>query len=195
MPIKARNLGLVAAGIAVVVVANVIILRLYCVFSDPKTTVLLVRHAERNDAPNDGFVHDDGSRGPDLTDDGTEADGESRARVLAHVAGETGIAGEAGVAAIYHTEFRRTRQTIQPLDDLLPNNATHLVRHVLDNYRGRTVVIASHSDKVPEIISGFDGPTIPNLEGTDFDNLYVITVTCRDPPKVVRLKYGRPTPP
>ena len=163
-----------------------------CIFSDPKTTILLVRHAEKGATPGDDFVHPDGSRGPALTDPA----GLARAQGLAHVA------GEAGVTAIYHTQYLRTRQTIEPLDSIVSGNTTQmfeadrvddLVNDVLNNHRGEVVVIASHSNKVPEIIERLGGPHLPEIEGGDFDNLFVITVSCKNPPKVVRLKYGQPT--
>ena len=63
--------------------------------AEAPVTVLLVRHAEKAAG---------GSDDPPLS-----PAGEARARVLAHVA------GSAGVSAIYHTQYKRTQQTVAPL--------------------------------------------------------------------------------
>jgi 2,3-bisphosphoglycerate-dependent phosphoglycerate mutase len=183
---------LLLSALVVAVASFVVVLVIRpCVFFDSKTTILIVRHAEKDTTIADSVANADGSFGPPLT-----SAGQARAQELAHVA------GEAGVTVIYHTQYLRTRQTIEPLDNLVSGNTTQmfeadrtndLVNDILNQHRGETIMIASHSNKVPEIIERLGGPHLPNIADNDFDNLYVITVTCKNPPKVVLLKYGQPT--
>lgn len=160
------------------------------------TTVLLVRHAEK---------------GP-RSDDSHEADlrwplcnplGNDRAQELAHVA------GRAGVNVIYHTEFDRTRLTIEPLDAVVSGNVTHqyaardldaLVSDISLDV-GKVIVVAGHGDTVPRIIEKLGVKTQldgldenGNIPDNEYDNLYVVTTTCSCGVKVAHLKYGRPSP-
>jgi phosphohistidine phosphatase SixA len=162
----------------------------------PATTILLVRHAERQDAPPaPGECPPPGlgiqnSTGTSITDAGRE-----RAAELARVA------GEAGVAAIYVSEVCRTQTTVKPLADragapVVQLNAADvrgLVNHILSNHRGRTVLVASHSNRAPEIIAALGAAPVPVVADTDYDNLWVITVPRFGPPRLVLLKYGRET--
>ena len=167
-----------------------------CFLFDTKTTVILVRHAEKQGTPGDDVENppNSGLYGPELTD----PEGVARAQELAHVAGES------GVKAIYHTEFIRTKRTIEPLAELTNirpqkferEHTDDLVNDIRNNHRGEVVVVASHGDKVNHIIHSFTGQRLmPDIDPGDFDNLYVVTVSCRLPPRVVLLKYGQQTPP
>ena len=72
----------------------------YFYFLRPVTTVILVRHAEKNIEPD--------NPNPDLS-----PEGRARAQELVHILGNT------GVTAIYATQYGRTLQTVQPLADRL----------------------------------------------------------------------------
>ena len=162
----------------------------------PATTILLVRHAERQDAPPaPGECPPPGlgiqrSEGTSITDAGRE-----RAAQLAHVA------GEAGVSTIYVSEVCRTQTTAKPLADragvpVVQFNAADvqgLVNHILSNQRGRTVLVTSHSNRAPEIISALGAAPAPVVADTDYDNLWVITVPRWGSPRLLLLKYGRET--
>jgi phosphohistidine phosphatase SixA len=158
------------------------------------TTVLLVRHAEKNT----NAEYDTHDQDRPLCQPGTD-----RAQELAHVA------GRAGVNVIYHTEFDRTRLTIEPLDAVVSDNVTHQyaardLDALVSDIRldvGKVIVVAGHGDTVPSIIEKLGVKTqldglddtghIPNNE---YDNLYVVTLTCSCGTKVAHLKYGRPSP-
>lgn len=162
----------------------------------PPTTILLVRHAERQDAPPaPGECPPPGlgiqtSTGTSITDAGRE-----RAAQLAHVA------GVAGVSTIYVSEVCRTQTTVKPLADragvpVVQFNAADvqgLVSHILSNQRGRTVLVTSHSNRAPEIISALGAAPAPVVADTDYDNLWVITVPRFGRPRLLLLKYGRET--
>lgn len=145
----------------------------------PPTTVLLVRHAEKAAPTGD----------PPLS-----ADGQARAQALVHVV------GDAGVTAVYATQFLRTQQTVQPLATYLglPVNEVNaddvegLVAQVLSDHAGKVVLIAGHSPTVPAIIQEFGGDPMPPIPGNEFDNLFIVTVHRFGEAKVLRLNYGDP---
>jgi 2,3-bisphosphoglycerate-dependent phosphoglycerate mutase len=154
------------------------------------TTAFIVRHAEK--AAGDG-------------DPPLSLEGRVRAKALAHVV------EDARVAAAYCTQYQRTRETVKPLAQRLnipireinADQVAILVGDVLTNYAGKTVVIAGHSDTVPQIVHELGGSLVPPISGNEYDNLYVVIV---HEVKIVRviglflrkadtlhLKYGAPT--
>ena len=146
----------------------------------PVTTVLLVRHAEKIMQGTD----------PPLNNEG-----QARALSLAHVA------GEAGVTAIYASQYQRTQQTVEPLSTQLgltviqinSTNVNGLVEHMLSNYAGGVVLVAGHSDTIPLIISELGGGPISPIQESEYDNLFVLTVFRFGDVKVLNLKYGDPS--
>jgi broad specificity phosphatase PhoE len=146
------------------------------------TTVILVRHAEKAAAP---------SGDPHLS-----AAGKARARVLAHVAGAT------EAAAIYVTQYQRTRETVAPLAaklDLTPiqhpaADTPGLVNTIQSSWSGRTVVVCGHSNTVPEIVEALTGAPMADIPDAQFDNLYVVVVPPGGPGRTTHLKYGARTP-
>ena len=142
------------------------------------TTVILVRHADIDLPP----LSDD----PPLNSAGRE-----RAETLAHVA------GGAGVTTIFTSVFTRTKQTVGPLATRLglgPSEAPPppvLASQVLSGSLGQVVVVAGHSNTVPQIIDAFGGPaSVPVIGEREFDNLYVVTTGVPGEAILVRLKYG-----
>ena len=143
----------------------------------PVTTVLIVRHAEK----------DTETEGVPLSDDG-----HARAQMLMHVA------GDAGVAAVCATGYVRTQQTVQPLADQLglpvqeiaATDAEGLVDHLLSNYAGEVVVIAGHRNTMPAVIEQLGGDPIPSIPDEEYDDLFVVTVSRFRRTKVLRLNYG-----
>jgi broad specificity phosphatase PhoE len=154
----------------------------YFCFYTPVTTVLIVRHAEKGTTPpND----------PPLT-----TDGQTRAQALARVV------GDANVTAVYASQFARTQQTVQPLatqrgltvTQISASDTDALVNDILSNHRGETVLVAGHSNTVPEIIDKLKGGQITPVAETEFDKLFVVTVYRWRRAKVVQLRYGNPNP-
>jgi broad specificity phosphatase PhoE len=150
--------------------------------NDGITTVILVRHAEKDSVGDD----------PELT-----AAGEERALALAHVV------GEANVRAVYATEFARTRNTALPLANLLglevvafaPSESyvTDMAELVLGRHRGDVVVIVSHSNTVPAIIGELGGYPVPVIDDDEYDDLYVVTIAPGGQVSLLPLRYGRET--
>ena len=146
------------------------------------TTVILVRHAEKE------LVGDD----PVLTPEGTD-----RANSLAHVV------GEATVSAVYTTPFNRTRNTAVPLAHVLGLDVTEvavsqqfaaeMAEIVRNQHVGETVVIVSHSNTTPAIIGELGVTPMPIIEDDEYDDLYVVTLTSNGQASLLSLRYGSET--
>ena len=177
-PTKLRTI--VVFSMLFAVLGAVVVFAYFTTFSRPVTTVILVRHAEKLIEPN--------NQDPDLSPEGFE-----RAQEIARVF------GEAGINAIYATQYKRTQQTVKPLSDrtgvpvkLLQSNQTdELVNQLQTTNRGQTVFIAGHNNTVPAIVSALSGQTYPNIPESEFDNLYIVTIYRFGKAKVVKLKYGK----
>ena len=110
--------------------------------------------------------------------------------------------GDAGVNAIYATQFKRTQQTVKPLSDrahvpvtLLDANQTdELVKRIQTNHRGQTVFVAGHNNTVPAIVSSLSGDTYPVIPESEYDNLFIVTIYRFGKAKVLKLKYAANSP-
>ena len=149
---------------------------------DEMTTVILVRHAEKELDGED----------PELTPSGAD-----RALALAHVLGEV------NVSAVYATPFARTRNTALPLANLLglevtvvatgQSFAADMADIVRNEHPGGTVVIVSHSNTTPAIIGELGVTPIPTIDDDEYDDLYVVTITSTGLVSLLPLRYGRET--
>ena len=156
----------------------VLLAALVACFATPalaQATVFVVRHAERAD---DGAakLEDD----PDLS-----AAGRARAEALA------AALEDAGVTAIFATQYKRTHQTAAPLAKALglsvatvhSDDIAGLVEQ-LKKVKGNALVV-SHSGSVPKLVTALSGTKAPELGHDDYDNLFVVSTG--DRPRVLRL--------
>lgn len=180
---RTRLRTIVVFAMLFAVFGAVIVFAYFATFSRPLTTVILVRHAEKKiEAGNDD---------PDLAPEGVE-----RAQEVARVF------GEAGVNAIYATQYKRTQQTVKPLSDrlgvpvsLLNSKQTEeLVNQIQTTQRGKTIFIAGHNTTVPAIVSALSGETFPPIPENEYDNLFIVTIYRFGKAKVTKLKYGKQSP-
>src|SRR5229473_1775357 len=163
------------------VLGAVVVFAYYATFARPITTLILVRHAEK--------VIDPNNSDPDLS-----PAGQARAQELVR------MFGDAGINAIYATQYKRPQQTVKPLADKLglpvnqvnSKNTADLLAQIRSQNSGQVVFIAGHNNTVPEMIAALGGPTLPTIPETEFDNLYIVTVYRTGKAKVVKLKYGSP---
>lgn len=146
------------------------------------TTVILVRHAEKQSTGDD----------PSLT-----AAGRERAQALVHVLGEVDI------AAVYSTPYARTRQTAQPLAVALGlevterparNYGSDMAEWIRANHTGDVVVAVSHSNTVPALIEALGARPVPTIEDHEYDDLYVVTIDAEGNATLLAMRYGRETP-
>lgn len=176
---RTRTRTIVVFSLLFAVFAAVIVLVYLNTFSRPLTTIILVRHAEKNIEPT--------NPNPDLSPAG-RARAEELVRVLRN----------AGVTAIYATQYGRTQQTVQPLATALglpvrnvdSGNTAELVRQITLDHRGGVVFLAGHNNTVPEIIKALSGESLPTIPETEYDNMFVVTIYQSGRAKTTRLKYG-----
>lgn len=156
--------------------------------AESPTTVIVVRHAEKGT---------DDPRDPSLTDAG-----RARALVLRDVL------KDAAVTAIYSTQYKRNRQTVEPLAQQFgltvverpisaANSATYpaeIAREVLSRNRGQAVVIVGHSNTVPDIVKAFSDVAIKAMEDNEYDHLFIVVIPSTGTPRLMNVRFGRPAP-
>jgi 2,3-bisphosphoglycerate-dependent phosphoglycerate mutase len=164
--------GLVAGGIGV----------WYFLGNHPVTTVILVRHAEKNIEP-------------DNPNPALSPAGEERAQTLVRTLGSSGI------TAVYATQYIRTQSTAAPLANhqgltitqIDARNVAELVRQIKTNNAGSVVFAAGHNNSVPAIITALGGETFPIIPENEYDNMFIVTVQRFRKTRVLKLKYGNPS--
>jgi broad specificity phosphatase PhoE len=152
------------------------------------TKVYVVRHAERASATD--------------RDSPLSAAGAERARALAAVLADSGIAG------VILTQYRRTQETAAPLArarGLTPEvvavagpveeHAAAVARLVRERYAGRSVLVVGHSNTVSAIIAALGAPRLPDLCDAAYANLFAVTLDGAAAPRVARSSFGAPDPP
>ena len=140
-----------------------------------QSTIFLVRHAEK--AQN-------GGKDPALSEAGV-----ARAEML------TKILSDAGITAVYTTEFKRTQQTAAPLAKALGINLTTvpavdmalLVSKLRD--RKENALVVGHGNTIPDVIKALGIATPINIGENDYDNLFIVTVD--EKPRLVRLHFPK----
>jgi len=161
------------------VLGAVVVLGIISTFSRPVTTVILIRHAEKIIDPN--------NPDPDLS-----PAGQARAQELVR------MFGDAGINAIFATQYKRTQQTVKPLADRLglpinqvnSKNTAELLNQIRSQHAGQVVFVAGHNSTVPEIIAALGGPTYPTIPESEYDHLYVVTAYRTGKVKIVKMRYG-----
>lgn len=141
-------------------------------------TIYLVRHAEKD---------------PGL-DPGLTPEGKLRAKALAETLSENRL------EAIYSTKTERTRQTAAPtaLNTGLPviyydpQDLTAFATQIVGE--ARNTLIVGHSNTTPDLVASLGGtPGLPIVEATEYDRLYVLTLTDETVTTDLR-RYGAPSP-
>jgi phosphohistidine phosphatase SixA len=144
------------------------------------TTILLVRHADI-DLP------------PTTADPSLNEAGRVRAAALAYVA------GSAGVTTVFTSPLTRTKETVAPIVEALGVHAREMppadtvARQARAGQLGAVVLIAGHSNTVPEVIAALGVPApAPVIGETQFDNLFVVTLAESAVASLLTLKYAGP---
>jgi len=156
--------------------------------SQATTTIIFVRHAER-----ELNVGED----PGLSDAGRRRVSElTRQLVDADVV--------AGIDAIYSTPFRRTQETAQPLADALDlpiksydaADRETVLNTILKEHKGKIILVIGHSDTLPELIANLGASKkVPPIEEMEYDNIYIISIPWFGKTKTIRLRFGEPYKP
>lgn len=148
------------------------------------TVVILVRHAEEAE--------------PDGEDSVLSAEGVARAdslvAALRHVE----------LAAVYTTQYRRTRDTgaavaraqgvpltvveaVRPLAAFLDGLAARLKRE----HPGQTVLVVGHSNTTPQLIRALSGPALPSLDETDHARFFVLVLDEGGGTRMLDARFGQ----
>jgi broad specificity phosphatase PhoE len=147
-----------------------------------RTVIILVRHAEKEAEP---------AADPALT-----AAGKARAQDLAR------RLADAGVDAVYSSQFKRTVLTGEPLAKSLgldvriaPINggaeeyAAMLARTILREHAGQTVVVVNHSNTVPMIARALGAPDPGTIDESEYGNLLIVIAGPGEARELIRAHY------
>lgn len=148
----------------------------------PTTTIVLVRHAERPPGTD-----------PDLLPEGRERAGHL-AQALAR----------ANVRAIFHSTFKRTRQTAESLAARTGLTMTEVpytagqesahvddvVGRILGSHGGQTVVYVGHTSTVPAMITALGITPAPTIAETVYNRFFVVTKR-KGATGLIEVQYGR----
>ncbi len=141
----------------------------------PHGTILLVRHAPKQDASSD----------PPLSEAGI-----ARARELASL-----LEGS-GVTAIYTTQYKRTIDTAAPLAKVAGitpvvvsgKETAALVERLRASAPGDLIVVVGHSNTIPEILSALGCADEVAIADDQYDDLFIVLPRSGGP-GLLRLKY------
>ena len=156
--------------------------------SQATTTVIFIRHAEKDLTQ--------------LDDPGLSDQGRVRVAELTRQLIDADVV--AGIDAIYSTSYRRNTETVQPLAKILnlkinyynPNENEEVLENILDNHKGKIILVAAHSDTVPTLIADLGASkNVPPIAEHEYDNIYIVSIPWFGKTKTIRLRYGMPYDP
>jgi broad specificity phosphatase PhoE len=166
---------------AALVAVGLIAAALWTVSRATTTTVVLVRHAEKQL----GTIAD-----PPLT-----PVGEERAERLVKLFGDNGAFGR--IDAIYVSNTRRSQQTAAPLARRLgltpivsAEKPAGLARQVLREHGGQRVLVVGHSNTVPALVGALAGANdVPSIADDEYGTVYVVAIPAFGASSVLRARY------
>ena len=148
----------------------------YLALGQSPTTIILTRHAEKLD---------DGTRDPDLSDEGYQ-----RAASLLK------ILKDVDVTAVYSTNYKRTKNTVEPLAkekdlevQLYDPRDPDFLSSLLEKEEGGKVLISGHSNTVPAMINQLAKTNYPNFSEKEYDNLVFVIIKPENTPTVIWLNF------
>src|SRR5690606_38374098 len=137
--------------------------RAYAQTSEIFTTIIVMRHAEKADEPN--------NPDPELSEEG-----KARAEKIAELFMEDSI------NAVYATSYKRTMHTVKPLADTqnLSIKEYHpadeqAFAEILSRHQGQKIVICGHSNTIPLLLKYFTEKEYPILQEDEYDKIFIIT--------------------
>ena len=151
--------------------------------SQATTTVIFARYADLMSG--------------DDANPGLSAAGRQRAGELARVLADVDVV--AGVDAIFATEYRKSQETAEPLAQQLQlpvqvveaSNIRGLADMILQQYKGKIVLVITDSEALPQLIRRFHGSKkLPPMAEDEHDNLYIVSIPWYGKVKTLRLKFG-----
>ena len=141
------------------------------------TNVFIVRHAERAAAP---------EKDPALSPDGAE-----RARLLRDMLRSVEL------SAIYSTDTRRTRDTVQPTAEgrkievqLYDHKDLAGFAEILRKEKNGNVLVSGHTNTIPPLLKALGIEREIDVTDAEYDNLFLVTLPDSGPPRLLHLHYG-----
>jgi len=140
------------------------------------TTVYVVRHAEKQDG----------------SDPGLTTRGQQRAQALAEMLGDDDI------AAVFATEYLRTKQTVGPLARALglpiqqsvAAKPEDLAEYIVREYAGAAVVVAAHSNTVPRLLTALGVREKLEIADKEYGDLFVVVRRANGSVDFSRHRFG-----
>lgn len=140
--------------------------------------VYLVRHAEKAD---------DGSNDPPLA-----LAGQIRVRILQD------LLADAGLTHVHTTDWRRTRDTAEPIAQsagldlaVYDPRALDSLAHLLRATPGRHLVVG-HSNTTPTLVAALGADPFGAIDEMEYNRLYIVTIPPGASPVVSLLRFGEP---
>ena len=139
-----------------------------------ETVVILVRHAEKVDESQDADLNDAG---------------RARARVLA------AMLKDAGIQAIYSTDYRRTLETVKPTAESTSKLIEVYDGDNLEDFakdlraRDRRALVVGHSDTTPELVKLLGGEPGSPIAPDEYDRMYILTLSADGKTSTTLLRF------
>lgn len=131
--------------------------------------VIVVRHAERADGGAGMAAAMTAGADPGLSEAGN-----ARAQKLA------AMLSDAGVVAIYTTEYRRTRETAAPTAarlgvaaEVVPSREAAALITRIKSHSSGAVLVVGHSNTVPDIVKALGGSAV-TIADDEYDSLFFV---------------------
>lgn len=161
-------------------------LLLFCAASAAgQQTIVVVRHAERADG---GAAGAPGMVSP-AKDPPLSAAGKARAARLAS------MLRSAGIAHVFTTEYKRTRETAAPLAAQLKLTQVMAAAKDIDPLVERVrqvkgnVLIVGHTNTVPDLLKRFGLKDTVTIADDEYDNLFIVVRPVAGDATLIRLRY------
>lgn len=146
---------------------------------DSMTTIILVRHAEKAD---------DGTDNPTLSKEGL-----LRSIQLAYMLRAD------SVAAVFSTDYERTIKTAEPTANFhdvpirkyFASNQELFLNNLLQQYRGKTVLVVGHSNTIPNLLNILTNGNHWKIKDYVYNDFFVVNVIRKGEGKMTHLKYGK----
>ena len=140
------------------------------------TTIILIRHASRGN---------DGTNDPPLSEEGTQ-----RVKRLMETMTNTKL------TAIYSTDYKRTRNTVEPLAKskglevkLYEAMKEEEIKQIIAANSGGTILICGHSNTTPWTANFLTGEKLENFKDTEYGNILIVTFLDFGKATLTRLNY------
>lgn len=140
------------------------------------TRFILLRHCEKA-----------GGDDPDLT-----SRGKTRAKALVNVLEHD------QVDAIYSTPFKRTRETVKPLATqrkltvqlVEERDEKKLVAKLIQDHKGKSVVLASHVNVIPDLVSTMGIHEPLHMDESDYGDMFIVDIDNAGKATLTRERFG-----